>query len=172
MTLPVPPAARRRTLRAIALFEAVKGVAALAAGIGLLGLLHHDLHQAALALLWRFHLDPALHYPALLLRYADWLSAIDLRSLAPVALAYITVRLLEAYGLWKDKIWAEWLGALSGALYIPLEVAHLVHRSTLINTAVLLANIAVVGFLAFQLWKRLYRQRGRSAALTIGNGPG
>ncbi|WP_309682813.1 DUF2127 domain-containing protein [Polaromonas sp.] len=172
MTLPVPPAARRRTLRAIALFEAVKGVAALAAGIGLLGLLHHDLHQAALALLWRFHLDPALHYPALLLRYADWLSAIDLRSLAPVALAYITVRLLEAYGLWKDKIWAEWLGALSGALYIPLEVAHLVHRSTLINTAVLLANIAVVGFLAFQLWKRLYRRRGRSAALTIGNGPG
>ena len=31
-------------LRAIALFEAVKGLAALAASIGFLGLLHHNLH--------------------------------------------------------------------------------------------------------------------------------
>ena len=57
------PAGRRRALRAIAIFEAAKGLAALAAGIGLLELLHHDIHRLALALLWRFHLDPAL--PAL-----------------------------------------------------------------------------------------------------------
>ena len=141
-------------LRAIAVFEAVKGLAALAASIGVLGLLHHNLHQAALALLWRFHLDRALQYPALLLHYADLLSAIDLRSLAPVVIGYVTVRLAEAYGLWMEKVWAEWLGALSGALYIPFEVAHLMHRTTLVNASVLLANIAMVAFLAFQLWKR------------------
>ena len=141
-------------LRAIAVFEAVKGLAALAASIGVLGLLHHNLHQAALALLWRFHLDPALQYPALLLHYADLLSAIDLRSLAPVVIGYVTVRLAEAYGLWMEKVWAEWLGALSGALYIPLEIAHLVHRTTVASAAVLLGNIAMVGFLVFQLWQR------------------
>jgi uncharacterized membrane protein (DUF2068 family) len=150
-------------LRAIAVFEGVKGLAALAAGIGFLGLLHHDLHQLALALLWRFHLDPALHYPALLLHYADLLSAIDLRTLAPVAIAYIAVRMLEAWGLWMDKVWAEWLGALSGALYIPLEIAHLMHRTTVANAAVLLGNIAVVAFLAFQLWQRRHRH-GAGAA--------
>ncbi|MCZ8255368.1 MAG: DUF2127 domain-containing protein [Bacteroidia bacterium] len=149
------PNAHRRALHAIALFEAVKGLAALAAGIGLLGLLHHDIHHLAVALLWRFHLDPALPYPAILLHYADLLSAIDLRTLAPVALAYIGVRFLEAWGLWRGKTWAEWLGALSGALYIPLEVAHLVHRTSLVNAAVLLANVVIVGFLAFQLWNRL-----------------
>lgn len=149
------PTARRRALRAIALFEAFKGLAALAAGIGLLGLLHHDVHQLAVALLWHFHLDPDTRYPALLLHYADLLGGINLRTLAPVALAYITIRLLEAYGLWWEKAWAEWLGALSGALYIPLEVAHLVHRPTFINAGVLLANILMVGFLAFQLWQRM-----------------
>lgn len=149
------PSAHHRALHAIALFEAVKGLAALAAGIGLLGLLHHDIHQLAVALLWRFHLDPALPYPAILLHYADLLSAIDLRTLAPVALAYIGVRFAEAWGLWKGKLWAEWLGALSGALYIPLEVAHLMHRTSLINAAVLLANVVIVGFLASQLWRRL-----------------
>ncbi|AYQ27089.1 MULTISPECIES: DUF2127 domain-containing protein [unclassified Polaromonas] len=148
------PSAHRRALHAIALFEAVKGLAALAAGIGLLGLLHHDIHHIAVALLWRFHLDPALPYPAILLHYADLLSAIDLRTLAPVALAYIGVRFLEAWGLWRGKTWAEWLGALSGALYIPLEIAHLVHRTNLINAAVLLANVVIVGFLALQLWQR------------------
>ena len=144
-------------LRAIAVFEAVKGLAALAASIGFLGLLHHNLHQLALALIWRFHLDPALHYPTLLLHYADLLSAIDLRTLAPVAIGYIAVRLAEAWGLWMDKVWAEWLGALSGALYIPLEIAHLMHGTTVAGAAVLLSNIAMVAFLAFQLWQRRRR---------------
>ena len=150
-------------LRVIALFEAVKGLAALVASIGFLGLLHHNLHEVALALLWRFHLNPALQYPALLLHYADLLSAIDLRSLAPVAIGYIAVRLAEAYGLWMEKIWAEWLGALSGALYIPLEIAHLMHRMTLAGAAVFLGNVAMVGFLAFQLWQR--RRHGAETAL-------
>ena len=158
------PTARRRALRAIAVFEAVKGFAALAAGIGLLGLLHQDLHRLALALLWRFHLDPAEHYPTLLLHYADLLSALNLRTLAPLAVGYITVRLLEAWGLWWEKIWAEWLGALSGALYIPLEVAHLMHRTSWINATVLAANILMVAFLAFQLWRRIHKKRRDDAA--------
>ena len=148
-------AARQRALRAIALFEAAKGLVALAAVIGLLDLLHHDVHKLALALLWRFHLDPAMHFPGLLLHYADLLSALNLRTLAPLALGYITLRLLEAWGLWKEKMWAEWLAALSGALYLPLETAHLMHLPTLINSAVLLTNLLVVGFMAFQLWWRL-----------------
>ena len=147
--------ARRRTLRAIALFEAAKGLAALAAVIGLLDVLrYYNLHHLALALLWRFHLNTQTHYPALLLHYADLLSVINVRTLAPLAIGYISLRLLESYGLWKEKTWAEWLGALSGALYLPLEAGHLMHRPTLTNAAVLLANLLVVGFLALQLWQR------------------
>ena len=154
------PDARRRALHAIALFEAIKGVAALLASIGVLGLLHREngIRRLTLALLWRFHLDPSTPYPELLLHYADMLSAIDLRSAAPIAAAYITIRLAEAYGLWKEKTWAEWLAALSGALYIPLEIAHLVHRATLINATVLTANVGIVCFMAFQLWRRMHSQ--------------
>ena len=159
MTHSPHPTARQRALLSIAFFEAAKGLAAFVAGIGLLDLLHHDIHKLVLALLWRFHLDPLTHYPALLLHYADLLSALNLRTLAPLALGYITLRLLEAWGLWRERIWAEWLGALSGALYLPLEAGHLVHRPTLINGGVLLANLLVVGFLAFQLWQRLRKNR-------------
>ena len=146
--------ARRNALRLIALYEAIKGFAALAAALGLLSLLHKDLHQLAISLLWRFHLDPALPLPALFLESTDTLAALKLTTVVPVAVAYVTIRLSEAWGLWNEKAWAEWLGALSGAIYIPFEVGHLMHRSTLVNAGVLLANIAMVAFLAFQLWKR------------------
>jgi uncharacterized membrane protein (DUF2068 family) len=169
LTLQPAPTARRRALHAIAMFEAFKGFAALAAALGFLGLLHRDIHQLALALLWRFHLPPDQRLPTLLLHYADLLSAINLRTLAPVAVAYITLRFCEAWGLWKEKSWAEWLGTLSGALYIPLELGHLLHRTTLINAAVLLANILMVGFLGFQLWNR--RRLGKAAHTANAPGP-
>ena len=77
-----------------------------------------------------------------------------MRLLVFLAFGYIVGRVLEAYGLWNDRAWGEWLGALSGGLYIPFEIGHLVHRPSIINAAVLTANIFVVSFLAYQLSRR------------------
>jgi uncharacterized membrane protein (DUF2068 family) len=62
--------------------------------------------------------------------------------------------LLEAYGLWNDFAWGEWLGALSGALYFPFEIRHLVQLPSIIGAAVFACNVLVVSFLAFQLSRR------------------
>ena len=80
-----------------------------------------------------------------------------MRSLAPEVLGYVGLRLFESYGLWNEKTSAEWLGALSSALYIPLEIAHLIHQTSLVSAGVLLANILIVGFLVFQLMRPLRR---------------
>jgi uncharacterized membrane protein (DUF2068 family) len=148
------PLARRRALRSIAAFEAIKGVAALALLIGVLDLMHRDVGQLALELIGHFGLNPEAHYPALLLQYAAMLSDINPLTLVVLGLAYITIRLAEAYGLWHDKAWAEWLAALSGALYLPFELEHLRHRPTLTSTTVVVANVFVVGFMVYQLWQR------------------
>ena len=148
------PVAKRRTLRVIATFEAIKGVAALAAVIGVLDLMHHDVRHLAIELIGRFGLNPVAHYPAIILHYADLLPNADMRALVLLASGYIFLRLLEAYGLWNDRAWGEWLAALSGGLYIPLEISHLMHRLSVVSVVVLAANVFVVGFLAFQLWKR------------------
>jgi uncharacterized membrane protein (DUF2068 family) len=66
------------------------------------------------------------------------------------------MRLLEAYGLWNDRAWGEWLGALSGGLYIPFEFGHLIHQPSAISAAVLTGNVFTVSFLVFQLWRRRY----------------
>jgi uncharacterized membrane protein (DUF2068 family) len=133
-------------------FEAVKGVAVLAASFGLLSLLRHDLRRIAATLIEQFGLDPVQHYPSILLHYADVLARTDLRSLVLLATGYVVLRFTEAYGLWHQRVWGEWLGALSGALYVPFELHHLVREPSLLAAAVLAINLAVVGYLAFVVW--------------------
>ncbi len=147
-----------KTLHAIALFEAVKGVAAIAASLGLLSLAHRDVRSMAFALIGHFHLDPDAHYPHLLLDYAEVLANANLRNAVLLAWGYAAIRLTEGYGLWKDRAWAEWLAAVSGAIYLPLELNHLLRHTTLINGVVLLGNMAVVAFMVLRL-----RQRRRQA---------
>jgi len=148
------PVAKRRTLRTIAIFEAIKGIAALAAIVGVLNLMNRDVRHLAVELIGRFGFNPDAHYPSLLLHYADLLPGANVRLMVFLAFGYIILRLLEAYGLWNDRVWGEWLGALSGGIYIPFEIGELMHRPSVIIAVVLASNIFVVGFLVFLLWRR------------------
>jgi uncharacterized membrane protein (DUF2068 family) len=147
------PVARRRALRTIAVFEAVKGAAALAASLGFVGLLRHDLRHVVAELIGYFGLHPDEHYPSILLHYAETLADVNLRSLLLLAAGYVVLRFCEAYGLWYQRTWGQWLGALSGGLYIPFEVRHLMHAPSLIGAVVLVGNLLVVGYLALVVWQ-------------------
>ncbi|HEY4371989.1 MAG TPA: DUF2127 domain-containing protein [Burkholderiales bacterium] len=163
-TPPQPPLTRAReraALRLIAIFEGVKGVSALALAFGLLQLVHHDTRRIAWALIGHYNLNPEGHYPGLLLHYADVLQNANFRMIFGLAIFYAVVRISEGYGLWRDRAWAEWLAALSGALYVPFELEHLLHKTSLLNGVVLLANIATVAFMVWRLWQR---QKAKQAA--------
>ena len=129
-------------------------MAAVAASIGLVSLAHHDVQALAYALIGHFHLDPAAHFPQVLLQDASWLANANLRQAVLLAWAYAAIRLLEGYGLWKDRSWAEWLAALSGAIYLPLECRHLAQHTTLVNAGVLAGNVMVVAYMVARLWRR------------------
>jgi len=149
----------QRAMRAIAAFEAVKGIAALAAGIGLLSFVHHDIRHLALELIGHVGLSPYAKYPAVLLHYADMLHDANVRLLILGALAYVAIRLGEAWGLWYDRPWAQWLGAISGAIYVPFELRHLLDHPTIISALVLFGNVAIVVFLALRVWRQRQAQR-------------
>ena len=153
--MPRPTDIKQSTaLHLIALFEALKGLAAIAGSLGVLSLAHHDLQALAHALIGHFHLDPDAHYPRMLLDEATLLANTDLRQVVVLLWAYSGIRLAEAYGLWRDRAWAEWLAAVSGAVYVPLEFSHLMHRTTWINAGVLALNIAVVAYMVVRLRRR------------------
>jgi len=129
-------------------------VAAFAGLVGVLDLMHRDVRHLAIELIGRFGLNPEARFSSLLLHYADLLPGADVRILTSIAVLYIVARLAEAYGLWNDRSWGAWLGALSGGIYLPFEFGHLLHRPSAISAAVLIANAVVVGFLAIHLWRK------------------
>lgn len=141
-------------LRAVALFEAAKGALALAAASGVLLLLHHDLRALALRLVEHLHLNPAAKYPHLLLDAASHLQDMRLWLLVLGVAAYAAVRFAEAYGLWRGRAWAEVVAALSGGLYLPVEVFELLHRPGWLSALLLTLNLAVVTFMLRALWLR------------------
>jgi uncharacterized membrane protein (DUF2068 family) len=134
-------------LRTIAGIEATKGVLVLVAGLGLLELVHRDVQAAAEELVGHLHLSPSARYPRIFLELAAQVTNAWVWMLAAGALLYATLRLVEAFGLWRDKRWAKWLGAGSGAVYVPFEVVGILEKMTALRVASLVVNLLVVAYL-------------------------
>jgi uncharacterized membrane protein (DUF2068 family) len=134
-------------LRVVAVFEAAKGLIVFAAGLGLFHLVHRDVGEAAEHLVRLLHLDVDKKYPRIFIEAAARIDDSHLRMLACLALLYSAVRLVEGYGLWRDRRWAEWFGAVSGAVYLPLEVYKLWEGVTWLHAGILLVNCIVVFYL-------------------------
>jgi uncharacterized membrane protein (DUF2068 family) len=153
-TLATRPARPLIALRAVAVFEALKGLVVLLAATGLLSLIHQDLHDVAARLVEHAHLNPASKYPRIFIdAAAHWQNA-HLALLALGAAAYSLVRLVEAYGLFHERAWAEVLAAVSGAIYVPFEVVEFVRRPSWIGSAVFALNVAIVAVMVTVLWQR------------------
>jgi len=144
-----------RGVRTIAIFEACKGLVVLIAGFGLLHFLHHDIQSAAEELVRHSHLNPARHYPQIFIEAAKRTNDSRLWFLASMAFIYSSARLVEAWGLWRLKWWAEWFAILSGAIYIPIEVFEIIKRVTVLRMIVLAVNVFIVIYLIYvRWWKR------------------
>jgi uncharacterized membrane protein (DUF2068 family) len=135
-------------VRVVAAIEGAKGALVLAMGIGLHRLAHHDVRAFAVHLLHQFHLNPASHYPSIFLHAMENVSDTRLQMLALGALAYSGVRFVEAYGLWRERRWAEWLAAVGGAIYIPFELYHLWLHVTAVKLGLLAVNVVIVAYMA------------------------
>lgn len=146
-------------VRLIALFEALKGLLALALGFGLMASFGESLREAAQELVLGLHLDPSRPVPD---AFIDAISSVHRGQAWMVvasAVAYSALRFAEAYGLWNERRWAAWVSALSGGVYLPFEAYELGKGLSWFRVAAALANAAIVAYMAMLLW-----QSRRSAA--------
>jgi uncharacterized membrane protein (DUF2068 family) len=139
--------------RVVALFEAAKGGVVILAGVGLLALIHRDVQAVAEEVVRHIHLNPAKHFPHIFLDTAAAVTDARLWAMAATALVYAVVRFVEAYGLWRQRVWAEWFGILSGSIYLPVEVYELIAKVTMVKMSILLVNLFVVGWLSWVRWQ-------------------
>lgn len=138
-------------LHVIAMVEAIKGVLALLAATGLEVFGPEPLRHAVDTLINRFHLDP--EHGAL----PTLLNAItpDAVHIAAVAVSfYGVIHLVEAWGLWRAKVWASWLGCIIAAAYLPFDLYAIWHHPGLASLTVLAINLIIVVALVRDIVKR------------------
>jgi len=150
--------AHKKGLRTVAAVEFAKGTAAVVIGLGALALVHKDLWDLAESLLEFLHINTDRRVAQEFLDLADRVTDTQLRTFAIAAFGYATLRLVEAYGLWKTRIWAEWIAILSGLLFLPIEISELFRKATLFKWTVLVVNLALLSYLA---WVRFSERRKR-----------
>lgn len=142
---------QHKGLQAIATLEACKGVIATFAGLGFIALLHENLQDIAERVL--FYIGVSAHQDL-----AEWV----LHELAKVtednilevsifALSYATLRFTEAYGLWHERRWAEWLAALSSSIYLPFELIELWEEFGWLKLSILVFNLGVIAYMVYVL---------------------
>jgi uncharacterized membrane protein (DUF2068 family) len=88
------------------------------------------------------------------LQQVSGIPAFRWRQLGLVSLAYAAVFTVEGVGLWLERRWAQYMTILTSSLLLPFEFIAVLHHVTLLRTAVLLANAAIVAYLIFWTMRR------------------
>ncbi|HET6425535.1 MAG TPA: DUF2127 domain-containing protein [Planctomycetaceae bacterium] len=138
----------------VAIYEGGKAVGMVVIGLGCLSLVHRDVHEVAVRSLELLRFNPASHYPRLFLQATTGLTDGWLRVLGGAMLADAVLRFAEAWGLWNQRRWAEWLAVISGSLYFPFEIYELARGFTGLKFSVLLFNIVIVAYMGWALYRR------------------
>ena len=146
-------------LRGVAIFEAGKGLLAIAAAVWVITLLHKDMQDVAERMLQLLHINPDRHLYQWLLRTVGGLTPRGLWVIVSLILGYSVIRFVEAAGLWLEKEWAEWFALISGSLYVPYEIYHLVRHPTGLKWMILTINLLIVVYLAWLLMDSYKRRK-------------
>ncbi|HTJ77774.1 MAG TPA: DUF2127 domain-containing protein [Rariglobus sp.] len=149
---PALPPRLTRGLHIVALFEAAKGLLVLAGGVGALSLLNRDASLIAEKIVRYLLLNPDSHYTQIFLKRASQVTNQQLLVTATIATLYAGTRFIEAYGLWKNRAWAEWLAVFGGMVYLPFEITAILNRATALRFSLLTINVLIVIYVARVLW--------------------
>lgn len=137
-----------RAARVIALFELAKGLFAVTAASGLELLGPAPIRRFMYWLIEVFRFDA---HHSMLASFTRRIDPESVHLMAAVAAAYGVLRLVEAWGLWRRRRWASWLGCIGAAIYLPFEGVALVRNPGWVPLAVVAINLSIVWILARDL---------------------
>jgi uncharacterized membrane protein (DUF2068 family) len=143
--------ANQRALRIIAVYKFVKCVGLILLACVLFGFLHTPFLEEVAQ--WIEHL-PIQNGRGVLQHWMNELIGMSPKNFivgGVLASMYATLFLVEGFGLWASKRWAEYLTTIATASLIPFEIYELVRHATLAKTIVLIANVAIVIYLIYLL---------------------
>ena len=147
-------------VRTVATIEFAKGVIVVLAGLGVLSMRHRNIWGVAESFLEFCHANPYRHYVGVFIDLVSRVSDVRLWKIAVIASVYAILRFVESYGLWYALPWAEWMAAITGAIYIPFEAADFIRRPSWFRLFVIVVNSLIV---LYMLYLRFEAEEKRAA---------
>ena len=90
------------------------------------------------------------------------LNVTTFRLIGAAAAAYALLEGTEAYGLWRQRRWAEYLTFVATTLFVPYEIYELTGKITFFRVGAFVVNVVILVYLLFA--KRLFGLRGGAEA--------
>jgi uncharacterized membrane protein (DUF2068 family) len=132
----------------IALGVAIKSFLALVTAVGLEIWGAQRMHDWVGMQIERYRLNPEHGFFATLMQQTDHGTV---HLLVALLVAYATVHGAEAWGLWRDKPWASWLGCDGAMLYFPVDIAELWRHPGWLTVSLVVVNVLVVLILGWNI---------------------
>jgi uncharacterized membrane protein (DUF2068 family) len=158
------PPHRNHILLAIALFKFFKAAAMITAGVLALTFRHANLTVIATRWVDKFRLDPHNKYVDWVMDHTKLIHAKQLEMLAAGTFIYAVLFLVEGIGLYREKVWGEYLVIVEVCLLMPLEIIEICAKPDLIRFGLLIANIFILVYLIYLRIKTVARQRRENSA--------
>jgi uncharacterized membrane protein (DUF2068 family) len=147
------PRQGRGFIQLIAALKLAKGLLLLAAGLGVLRLLHHDVAGIASTWVHALRVDPNNRFIHRLLERLLGVSRRRLEEIGAGTFFYAAVFLTEGTGLALGKRWAEYFTIIVTGSFLPFEVYELSRRVTAARGVVVAVNVVVLVYLIARVRK-------------------
>jgi uncharacterized membrane protein (DUF2068 family) len=140
-------------VRAIGVFKLAKAVVLLIVGLAALRLVHTDIEGVLEQWVPRLGIASGSRYVGRLLVEAAKLTPTRIIDVGVGSFIYAALFLTEGIGLWLVKRWAEWMTIVITSSLVPVEVWEIWRRPNVAKVLVLVVNLALVGYLIWQVRK-------------------
>jgi len=158
-------------LRTVAFWEALKGGVALLGAYVFIRMIRRDVDfsEAAEHVLFHLHISPHHRWTQQVLHAAGKVSSTNIAMIMSIAVVYAALRFIEGYGLWRQRVWAEWLAIVSGCIYLPFEIYLVIRHPNELHWVILGINIVVVLYIAWVRWDEIKAARQQSVLPSTGD---
>lgn len=146
-----PPVPRDRLLPWIAAERAFRAFVLITVGLALVTHPHANWAEEITRFAQRLGLDPNSNWIRKLLEKVRSISSQQDLLFGAIALAYGALEGIEAYGLWMQRRWAEWLTVFATSLLLIPEIWELTKSTTFLKVGALIVNLLVVAYLLRRL---------------------
>lgn len=156
-----PNPARIRTLgvKLITLEKLVWGCTLLLAGLAIIFLRAKNITEPIQFVVREFNIDARSRFWNYIIGLIPSVNLKQLTQLSFFVMAYATITLIEAWGVWYQKFWVEIFLLLETAAFLPWEIFELTKKFSPTKFGLLIINALIVYYLGKRFLDKLHEEK-------------